>query len=66
MHDNFINRIMQLCLLDSKSHELLKYILEIVAICLKFRELLKYFILNNNGDYDSNSESDIDFEERRN
>ena len=27
MHDNYLGRIMQLCLLDSKSQELFKYIM---------------------------------------
>lgn len=33
MHDNYLGRIIVLCLMDTKSQELLKYIMEIVAIC---------------------------------
>jgi len=57
-HDSYISRIMQLCLLDSKSQELLKYILEIVDICQDFRKLIKYYLLAD--DYDQASEDEED------
>jgi hypothetical protein len=33
MHDNYLSRIISLCLMDTKSQELLKYVMEVVEIC---------------------------------
>lgn len=47
MHDAYLGRIMQLCLLDTKSQELLRYIMEIVEICLQFRKLIRFYLIEN-------------------
>ena len=55
MHDASLNRILQLCLLDTKSQDLLRYMLEIVEICQQFRNLIKEYLID--GEY---SEDDSD------
>lgn len=62
MHDNSMNRIMQLCLLDTKSTDLLRYMLEIVEICQEFRNLIKEYVQNKGYDEDQESEINDSFE----
>jgi hypothetical protein len=73
MHDTYLGRIMQLCLLDTKSQELLRYIMEIVEICLQFRKLIRFYLIENDNpdqmsdddDEVSNSRYDLSAEELR-
>ena len=57
-----MNRIMQLCLLDTKSTDLLRYMLEIVEICQEFRNLIKEYVQNKGYDEDQESEINDSFE----
>ena len=50
LHDKFTGRILQLCLLDPKSEQLLKYIFDIVDICQEFRKLVKSYLLSDDID----------------
>jgi len=60
MHDNYLGRIMQLCLLDTKSQELLRYIMEVVDICQQFRKLVRhYFLDSDNPDQNSDDEDEM-------
>ena len=59
MHDTYLSKIMQLCLLDLKSQELLRYVMEIVEICLQFRKLIRFYLIeNDNPDRGSDDDED--------
>tara|TARA_B110000285_G_C14644856_1_gene389242 strand:+ start:245 stop:535 length:291 start_codon:yes stop_codon:yes gene_type:complete len=57
MHDAYLKRIMQLCLLDDKSQELLKLIVQIVDISQEFRRLVKLYLLDSDIDDDDSENS---------
>ena len=50
MHDKYLTRILQLCLLDSRSEELKRYIIEIVEISQEFRVIIKHYLLCDEDD----------------
>lgn len=58
MHDAHLQKVMQLCLLDTKSQELKEYIMQIVDISKEFRLLIKqYLISRDEVDLESDDES---------
>lgn len=60
VHDSYLQRVMQLCLLDLKSQELLRYIMDIVEISQDFRKLIRQYLLTPvAADYDSDNSFDI-------
>lgn len=44
LHDVMLDRILQLCLLDNKSADYLRYITDMVEICTEFRMLAKEYL----------------------
>ena len=59
MHDKYLARILQLCLLDNRSEELKRYIIEIVEISQEFRVIIKHYLLCDQDD-DNSFDSDRD------
>lgn len=47
--------------MDTKSQELLKYIMEIVAICQEFRKLVKAYLLTDESYGDDQSDEQPDY-----
>jgi hypothetical protein len=54
LHDAMLNRVLQLCLLDNKSADYLRFITDMVDVCIEFRRLVKEYL---------HGDSDLDEEE---
>jgi hypothetical protein len=61
IHEEFMSKIIKLCLLDAKSKNFLELILNILQVTLDFRTLIKkYLICSLNDDDDSENENPTD------
>jgi hypothetical protein len=58
IHEEFMSKIIKLCLLDAKSKNFLELILNILQVTLDFRTLIKkYLICSLSDDEDSDNEN---------
>jgi hypothetical protein len=61
IHEEFMSKIIKLCLLDAKSKNFLELILNILQVTLDFRTLIKkYLICSLSDDDDSDNENPTD------
>ena len=65
IHEDFMSKIIKLCLLDAKSKNFLELILNILQVTLDFRTLVKKYLIpscsvSDRDDEDSNDENTID------
>jgi hypothetical protein len=64
MHDSYMDRVIQLTLLDGKSKDLVRFITDVADICQEFRKLIVHYLLNG-GDEFSDSDEEQNKPERR-
>ena len=64
MHEEFLDKVTKLCLLDQKSKELNDYIQKVLQVSLEFRYLcIKYFLDRGEINAKNNDEDDLGFRE---
>jgi hypothetical protein len=60
IHEEFMSKIIKLCLLDAKSKNFLELILNILQVTLDFRTLIKKYLIFSLSDEDSDNENPTD------
>jgi hypothetical protein len=60
IHEEFMSKIIKLCLLDAKSKNFLELILNILQVTLDFRTLIKKYLICSLSDDDSENENPTD------
>jgi hypothetical protein len=66
VHDAHMAKVIQLCLMDPKSKELLRYIMDIVEISQEFRKLIKMYLLTNSDAFASDDSASDNFSDSSN